>query len=154
MGSEIRDPRGKNHKPTPTNLNSLAYNNHHQAPSKPRKTINPPSSFSLFISSIYGFISLFFFSFPTTRFELLTSRSAPSSSRFMPLFFSVVADMWVCRWVIYFFFFSSTCVMDCGFVIFSLPLFDFLLVCDFFLRNSICGCGVVLIMAFWEVGSG
>ena len=53
-----------------------------------------------------------------------------------------------------FFFFSSTCVMDCGFVIFSLPLFDFLLVCDFFLRNSICGCGVVLIMAFWEVGSG
>ncbi len=32
---------------------------------------------------------------------------------------------------IYFFFFS-TCVMDCGFVIFSLPLFDFLLVYDFF----------------------
>ena len=72
----------------------------------------------------------------------------------MPPFFSVVADMWVCCWVMIFFFFSSNCVMDCGFVIFSLPLFDFLLVCDFFLRNSICGCGVVLIMAFWEVGSG
>ena len=119
LGSEIRDQRGKNHKPTPTNLNSLAYNNHHQAPSKPRKTINPPSSFSLSISSIYGFISLFFFSFPTTRFELLTSRSAPSSSRSMPLFFSFVANMWVCRWVMIFFFFSSTCAMDCGFAIFS-----------------------------------
>ena len=107
LGSEIQDPRGKNHKPTPTNLNSPAYNNHHQAPSKPRKTINPPTSLSLSITSIYGFISLFFFSTPTARFELLTSRSAPSSSRFMPLFFSVVADMWVCRWVMIFFSFLA-----------------------------------------------
>ena len=119
LGSEIWDPRGKNHKPTPTNLNSSTYNNHHQAPSKPRKTINPPSSLSLSISSIYGFISLFFFSSLTARFELLISRSAPSFSRSMPPFFSFVADKWVCRWVMIFFFFSSNCVMDCGFVIFS-----------------------------------
>jgi hypothetical protein len=95
----------KNPNLTPTNLNFPANHNHHQALSKPRKLINPPSSLSLSISSIYGLISLFFF-FPslTARFELLTGRSALSSRRSMPPFFSVIVDMWVCRWVMIFFF--------------------------------------------------
>ena len=27
-------------------------------------------------------------------------------------------------------------------------------VCDFFLRSSVCGCGVVLMVALWEIGGG
>ena len=131
LGSEIRDPRGKNHKPTPTNLNSLAYNNHHQAPSKPRKTINPPSSFSLSISSIYGFISLFFF----FLFRPLDLSSWQADLLLPPadlcLCFSLLSP--ICGYAAglwFFFSFLALVLWIVGLQFFPLPLFDFFLVCD------------------------
>jgi hypothetical protein len=52
-----------------------------------------------------------------------------------------------------FFFFSNTCVMDFGFVIFSRLIFSGFVICGFvifFLCSSVCGCGVVLMVGFWS----
>ena len=57
----------------------------------------------------------------------------------------------------FFFFFSNTCVMDFGFVIFSRLIFSGFVICGFvifFLSSFVCGCGVVLMVAFWEGGGG
>ncbi len=86
------EKRKKNHNFNPINLNSPTNHNHHQKNYKPTKR-----SFSLYFFDLWLYLSVFFFSSLTAGFELLTGRSATSSHRSMPLFFSVAADMWMCN---------------------------------------------------------